>query len=495
MKKLNLHLFKSNIVESDKVFKQLPENKIRQVFNFKQPLTKRVKGSIALFCATTLVLGTSYASSYLNTHENNVYSTDSFTIIKEGQELCKIRDSETLNSVLIELGKDLEKSYKHEIEIDNNFEIVKSKAKDKDIASGEELYGILGENVDYSILGYAIIVDGEQVGIVDSESEATGVLEEVEEYFTQNYDKNSIVEVDTAEKVDIEQVKASNKEIKNKDELINYIINGTNEEQKYIVEEGDTYWTIAEYFNMTLDELITANPNSDPEHIQIGDELNLIVPKPFLNVKVKRKIKQEERIPYETEYNKVSYMFSDEQIIDREGEYGVSEIEALVTDQNGIQIAKEVLSEKIVTEPVTEIITTGIQDPPPKKGTGYFINPLPGSYISSSFGSRSGDFHLGQDMAKAAGSSIQAADGGTVTFAGWSGTYGYAIDIDHGGGFTTRYAHCSELYVSVGEKVYQGKVIGAVGSTGLASGPHLHFEVRKYGSVVNPSSYIGTQYR
>lgn len=102
---------------------------------------------------------------------------------------------------------------------------------------------------------------------------------------------------------------------------------------------------------------------------------------------------------------------------------------------------------------------------------------------------------MGQDMAKAAGSAIKAADGGTVLFAGWSGSYGYMVDIDHGGGFTTRYAHCSDIYVSVGEKVYQGKIIAAVGSTGVSSGPHLHFEVRKYGSVVNPASYIGTQYR
>ena len=115
--------------------------------------------------------------------------------------------------------------------------------------------------------------------------------------------------------------------------------------------------------------------------------------------------------------------------------------------------------------------------------------------ISSRFGSRSGGFHLGQDMAKASGSSIKAADGGTVTFAGWQGSYGYMVDIDHGGGYTTRYAHCSDIYVSVGEKVYQGKVIAAVGSTGVSSGPHLHFEVRKYGSVVNPASYIGVQYK
>ncbi|MDD4439909.1 MAG: peptidoglycan DD-metalloendopeptidase family protein, partial [Tissierellia bacterium] len=209
----------------------------------------------------------------------------------------------------------------------------------------------------------------------------------------------------------------------------------------------------------------------------------------------KRKVVQEEKMPYETEYAKVSYMYNDEEIVTRAGKYGISEIEAILTEQNGIQIAKEVLSEKVITEPVTKLVTTGTQDPPPKQGTGFFINPLPGSMITSRFGSRSGGFHLGQDMAKASGSSIKAADGGTVLFTGWSGSYGYMVDIDHGGGFTTRYAHCSDIYVSAGEKVYQGKIIAAVGSTGVSSGPHLHFEVRKYGSVVNPAAYIGIQYR
>lgn len=496
MRKLNLPLIKkANILKPDEIFKQLSEKKERQVFNLQIQFTQQVKGAIALVCATTLVLSGSYASNYLKTHENNVFLTDSFTITEEGKELCKVRDSELLNTVLLKLENDLEERHRHDIAIENSFEVVASKAKDKEIATEEKLYDILESNVNYSILAYAVNIGGKQIGVVNSENEAKSAIEEVKNYFTQNYDKKSIIEVNTVENVEIKQVKASNTEIKSKDELVNYIIKGTDEEQKYIVEEGDTYWTIAGYFNMTLDELISANPQSNPDKIQIGDELNLVVPKPFLNVQVKRKVTQNEKTPYETEYNYVSYMFNDEQVVDRKGEYGVSEIESIITEQNGIQTAKEVVSEDVISSPVSELVTTGTQDPPPKKGTGYFINPLPGSYISSPFGSRSGGFHLGQDMAKSAGSDIEAADGGTVIYAGWSGSYGYMVDIDHGGGFTTRYAHCSKIYVSLGEKVYQGKVIAAVGSTGVASGPHLHFEVRKYGSVVNPASYIGTQYR
>jgi len=491
MKPKNLPFIMFNRNLNSKVFLQLDEKKHRQPLR----LTKRVKGIISLLLITTLILNVMYVSDYLRTHENNVYATDSFTLMSEGKELCKLRDPELFDAALRKLNKELEKKVEHEIKIESKFDLIPSKAKDKEISKEDELYELIKSNIIYSIMAYQINVNGEKIGIVDSEYEANSIIEEVKHHFTKDYDKESLLEVTTVEDIEIKQVKATNAEIQEKDKLIDYIIKGTNEEKKYIVEKGDSFWSIAEYFDMDLDELILANSEADPETIQIGDELNLIVPKPFINVQVKRKVVQEEKMPYETEYAYVSYMYNDEEVVSKAGKYGVSEIEAIITEQNGIQVAKEVLSETVITPPVTQLVTTGTQDPPPKQGTGYFINPLPGSMITSRFGSRSGGFHLGQDMAKAAGSSIKAADGGTVLFAGWSGSYGYMVDIDHGGGFTTRYAHCSDIYVSAGEKVYQGKIIAAVGSTGVSSGPHLHFEVRKYGSVVNPAAYIGIQYR
>ena len=482
-------LNKNNL--NTKIFKQLDEKKDRQPLQ----LSKRIRGTIALFLATTIILSVIYASDYLKTHENNVYATDSFTIISGENELCRVRDPELLDTVLKKLDKDLENRLHHEIKIENKFDLAASKAKDREIITENELYELIKSNIIYSIMAYEINVNGEKIGIVNSEYEANSVIEEVKYHFSKDYDKESLLEVTTVEDIEIKQVKATNAEIQEKEKLTDYIIKGTDEEKTYIVEKGDNYWNIAEYFNMGIDDLLLANAAAEDDIIQIGDEINLIVPKPFINVQVKRKVVQEEKMPYETEYAKVSYMYNDEEIVTRAGKYGISEIEAILTEQNGIQIAKEVLSEKVITEPVTRLVTTGTQDPPPKQGTGFFINPLPGSMITSRYGTRSGGFHRGQDMAKAAGSSIKAADGGTVLYAGWSGSYGFMIDIDHGGGFTTRYAHCSDIYVSAGEKVYQGKIIAAVGSTGVSSGPHLHFEVRKYGSLVNPASYIGVQYR
>jgi murein DD-endopeptidase MepM/ murein hydrolase activator NlpD len=99
-------------------------------------------------------------------------------------------------------------------------------------------------------------------------------------------------------------------------------------------------------------------------------------------------------------------------------------------------------------------------------------------------------FHAGLDFAASYGSIIRAADSGTVIFAGWYGGYGKAVIIDHGRGITTLYGHASELYVSEGQEVKRGQAIAAVGSTGLSTGPHLHFEVRRHGTPTNPADYL-----
>jgi murein DD-endopeptidase MepM/ murein hydrolase activator NlpD len=129
------------------------------------------------------------------------------------------------------------------------------------------------------------------------------------------------------------------------------------------------------------------------------------------------------------------------------------------------------------------------------RGTGRFVFPANGR-ISSGFGNRRhpilgySRFHAGIDFAASQGTPIYAADSGQVIFSGWYGGYGQTVIIDHGGGISTLYAHASRLLVSEGQAVQQGQTIAAVGSTGLSTGPHLHFEVRQNGNPVNPAGYL-----
>ncbi|MEZ4320213.1 MAG: M23 family metallopeptidase [Myxococcota bacterium] len=121
--------------------------------------------------------------------------------------------------------------------------------------------------------------------------------------------------------------------------------------------------------------------------------------------------------------------------------------------------------------------------------------PSSGS-LSSGYGwrrdpvNRSYKFHSGLDVANRRGTPIFAASAGTVIRAGWSGGYGKLVEIDHGYGITTIYAHCTTIFVKEGEHVAQGQKISTVGTTGKSTGPHLHFEVRLDGNSVDPMDYL-----
>jgi murein DD-endopeptidase MepM/ murein hydrolase activator NlpD len=124
------------------------------------------------------------------------------------------------------------------------------------------------------------------------------------------------------------------------------------------------------------------------------------------------------------------------------------------------------------------------------------VLPANQDYVTSSFGYRSdpftgeGAFHAGLDFRGPIGAPVYAAAKGVVTFAGQRQGYGNCIEIDHGNGLTTRYAHMSRLGARVGQKVEPGKIIGAIGSTGRSTGSHLHFEVRIHDRPVNPRPFL-----
>ncbi|HEY8296619.1 MAG TPA: peptidoglycan DD-metalloendopeptidase family protein [Candidatus Baltobacteraceae bacterium] len=129
-------------------------------------------------------------------------------------------------------------------------------------------------------------------------------------------------------------------------------------------------------------------------------------------------------------------------------------------------------------------------------GAGEFMWPVNGP-ITSPFGWRpnpygggGGEMHPGIDIGVPSGTTVQAAAGGRVIIAGWVSGYGNYVAIDHGGGISTGYGHMSQIFVSVGQEVQKGQAIGASGCTGRCTGPHVHFEVRKNGSPVDPNPYL-----
>lgn len=179
--------------------------------------------------------------------------------------------------------------------------------------------------------------------------------------------------------------------------------------------------------------------------------------------------------------------------IEAEAESQKGLVARLNTDNKALEAAEAQLAKD--SQSVTRLIRQRIPGGIAYRGTGQMLFPSLGE-ITSVFGWRTHPilgyqrFHAGLDIGADHGTLIHASDSGTVILAGWYGGYGNTVIIDHGGGITSLYAHASELYVYEGQTLQRGQAIAAVGSTGLSTGPHLHFEVRENGEPIDPMVYL-----
>ncbi len=199
-------------------------------------------------------------------------------------------------------------------------------------------------------------------------------------------------------------------------------------------------------------------------------------------------------IPYGTVYFEDATLAKGISVMTTEGVDGVQkETYNSVLLPNG-DTEKRVASTEIITVKTDCVWRIGTADAPECVATGSYIWPLNGTVITSEFGDDRSEYagivHHGIDIDGNKGDRIYAADGGTVIFSGYKGSLGLTIIIDHGNGVNTIYAHQSKLNMFEGEAVYKGQVIGSVGTTGVATGSHLHFELRVDGESVDPLQYM-----
>ena len=167
-----------------------------------------------------------------------------------------------------------------------------------------------------------------------------------------------------------------------------------------------------------------------------------------------------------------------------------------------IETLDKITSEEILNEKITKVKDQkAINDAAAKKrktttvsrhSSGRRYNAPMASYVllSSPFGWRSSGWHNGVDFAAPQGTEIYSWKDGTITFAGWSGNYGYLIVVDHNDGTISKYAHCCRIAVEEGQSVTANQTIGYVGSTGRSTGPHLHFEIKINEKNVDPLLYL-----
>ena len=208
---------------------------------------------------------------------------------------------------------------------------------------------------------------------------------------------------------------------------------------------------------------------------------------PFsLDIIIKDKRTERVVLPQTTILNYDETLEKGEEVVEREGVDG----ELLRNSENffinGKVVKTEVLDEVVSVEPSSEIRRVGDRDEAMKPKFGW---PSIGR-ITSGFGPRFDGFHRGLDIANYLGATVRASQRGKVVFAGFSGSYGNVVIIDHKGGYQTRYAHLLKPLVSVSQIVDKNEAIGLMGSTGNSTGSHVHFEILENGELIDPEGEL-----
>ena len=421
-------------------------------------------------------------------YKNNEIKTRAFAVYLEEEQIGIVRTEEEALYIIEEIENNLSNTYSAKCILDKDLSFEATHAKDEELSSAKELKSTISSKLDFLVVGYTISIDGQDVGTVKTEKEAEDIVESMKNQYTSNVE-GDLKEVEFLEEVKIKKDEVPLNKLTPKEDLFQYINLGADEIKTHLIEVGESFWTIAKMYNMGVDDLIEANPDKNPERLQIGDEIKLVIPTSLMTVVTVENVEYVKDTDYETIVENDDSMYKNQQKIKVEGEKGQSHIVSNKIKHNGRLVDEEILEEKVLKEPIDELVVKGTKEIPKTMATGVFAMPTRGRF-SSGYGSRWGRMHRGIDIAAKTGTPINAADGGKVTFAGRQSGYGYMVEIDHENGYKTRYAHCSKLFVSKGDRVYKGEHIANVGNTGRSTGSHLHFEVLKNGVHVNPSKYV-----
>ncbi|MBP3494295.1 MAG: M23 family metallopeptidase [Oscillospiraceae bacterium] len=361
-----------------------------------------------------------------------------------------------------------------------------------DVASTEELQQSLSDEIGLVSYGYALYVDDELVAATPF----AGALEELLEQLKVGYRTANTVEISFVEKVEIREGYVDSAYMMNLGNIAEIINTTKTGATYYTVKSGDSLYGIADDFGITLSALLAMNPGYQSSRLYPGDVLTMSTAIPYLTVLNVERQNYVKDVPYPIDYQDDSGMYEGDYRVLSPGVPGKADITANVSFVNGVETAREVVASVTLRQPVNELQARGTTPRPSWYPTGSFRWPTSG-VITSYFGYRdepiagASSNHGALDIANSHGTPIYAADGGEVIYAGWNGGYGYLIKIDHvNTGLVTYYAHCSELYVSVGDRVYKGEHIAAMGSTGLSTGSHLHFGVQLHGTFVDPLDYL-----
>ncbi|KAB2330801.1 peptidoglycan DD-metalloendopeptidase family protein [Cytobacillus depressus] len=479
----------------------------------KKNTYKKLKNAIKKAAITAFTVAAITFAAGISVHANTENLTTVHHVYLDKQYIGTVSNKEKIEGVVATklqevqaASKDLKLSFNSDLTyVPEQVFRESSEVNDSEVA--EKVSGEIQLQADAS----ALIIDGKPAVYVQNAEEAKEVIKKLKlKYVSEEelqavearkaadqstlpslQDKETrILDVKLSNEVNVAAEKIEPNQILSVEDAVKLLEKGTLEEAKYQVKEGDVLGGIAHTHNLKTSELMAINPGlTEDSLLQIGQELNVTILKPFVHVIIEREYFAKEVIPFEKEVVEDATMFKGDTKVKQEGKDGKRATTYRISVQNGQVISKEVTKEEILEQPVKHIVVKGTKVIP-SRGEGSFIWPTVGGYISSHVGYRWGRMHKGIDIARPSDRTIKAADNGVIVSAGYEKSFGNKIVIDHQNGYRTIYAHLSSISVSAGQVVSKGSKIGVMGSTGDSTGVHLHFELYKNGNLQNPLDYI-----
>lgn len=443
------------------------------------------KGMLMVFAIAMMgVMGAAGVLNYCTAYEYS-YNGQKLGLVKEKDDVLQITD-------LVQGALTEEKNMKIVIDAKDDITFHRKLALDESqIDNSEQVLKRLTYMGDLKVKATGIYVDGKKIGAVQDRKTAEKALKDVADKYTKKGDNIEIEKVSFLEKVDIDPCSTDLEDLHSEEEMVDLLCTSGEKETVHKVVAGDTLHSIAKKYDVWEDQLLADNKGINSKKLEVGSNIIVKQQAPVLTYEVIEKITYDKVIEHKVEEQKSADIYEGMTETQQTGSDGLSEITARVTLQNGKKVVEEDLVTTVKEEPVTEVVLVGTKERPPTVGSGKYIWPLKDSFTQTSgFGSRWGRQHKGIDLAVSVGTTVYAADGGTVVEAQYSGSYGNVVMIDHQNGQETRYAHNSKLLVKKGDKVYQGQPIAKSGNTGRSTGPHVHFEIRFNGEPRNPLNYL-----
>ncbi len=414
------------------------------------------------------------------------------TVTYNGEKMATLASQEEAESVRKELESVTSRTLGRTFKLDDSLlQYDSSLVRRQDLEDKEVYEEELSDEIGLVTSAYCLYVNGERIGTTPYE----GALEELLEQLQKAASDEDTISCGFKEDVEVRQEYVPTDEIMNLGYIAELLYSTKTAEVTYEVKKGDTWSQIASRNDMTSAELQALNPGYNINKLQIGEVLTLSASVPYLTMTVEKQERYLDDVAYDIEYTDTADLYQGDYKVTSPGEYGKADVLAKTTYVNGEETERTVLSSVTLREPVTEYRLRGTKPRPTWYPTGSFRWPASGR-ITSYFGGRKSPGgigstnHKGIDIAVPRGTPVYAADGGTVTYSGWMGGYGYLVEITHGNGYVTRYGHNSALTVKVGAHVYKGQQIAKAGSTGNSTGNHCHFEVRYNGVAKNPLNYL-----